>query len=96
MSDEIFVIHDEQRNCFFSTVRGKVSQLEYSIKDKRILDFYRIYVPPELRGIGIAAKITAKGMEIARDKGFLVRATCPYVANFIHTHTSEYNDIILH
>lgn len=47
------------------------------------IDFHHTYVPPSLRGAGIAALLTAAGLAWASAQGWRVIASCSYVARYI-------------
>ena len=50
-------------------------------------------VPPELRGRGIAEKLTRMALGDARMKRLKVVPACSYVAKFIQRH-AEYRDLV--
>jgi predicted GNAT family acetyltransferase len=47
------------------------------------VDFYSTYVPPGLRGKGLAEKLVRTGLAWAREQGLQIQASCWYVATFI-------------
>ncbi|MHB8578398.1 MAG: GNAT family N-acetyltransferase [Ignavibacteriaceae bacterium] len=49
--------HDKDNQRFFTIVDGRESYLQYLKVDKATLDYYKTYVPNELRGKEIAGKI---------------------------------------
>ncbi|WP_039913616.1 GNAT family N-acetyltransferase [Cellvibrio mixtus] len=51
--------------------------------DKASVDFYSTYVPPALRGKGLAEKLVYCGLKWAKEQGFHIEASCWYVAKFI-------------
>ncbi len=46
------------------------------------IDFCQTYVPPELRGKGLAEALVNSGLAWAKSQGFEVHASCWYVAKF--------------
>ncbi|GAA0441471.1 GNAT family N-acetyltransferase [Lentibacillus halophilus] len=57
------------------------------------LDVDHTYVAEELRGEGIAGKLTEKMVSHARDEGKTIKPTCPYVADKMEQ-TPEYQDML--
>jgi predicted GNAT family acetyltransferase len=49
--------------------------------------------PPELRGRGIAGRLTAAALADIRDRGQKVRPVCPYTVNYLDQHP-EYSDLL--
>lgn len=83
---------DEQR--FISIIDGHKCLLTYRItSDPKVWDFNHTYTAPELRGQGIAGKITRYAMEYARVNGIKVIPGCPYVKEFVKNHP-EYGDVV--
>ena len=73
-------IHDKNNNQFILQLQGLESVLQYRrLEDDRI-DFYRTYVPPELRAHGHAAQLVDVGIAWAREQKLNIEASCWYVA----------------
>jgi predicted GNAT family acetyltransferase len=85
--------HEPERNRFVLEMDGLASVLEYRQADPATLDYYRTFVPPALRGRGIASSITGAALRYARDAGLKVIPTCPFVASYIERHP-ELKDIV--
>lgn len=79
---ETIIIHDEENKKFVTTIDGYEATLEYKITNEKTINFYRTYVPDELRGKGIAGKLTNKGIEYAIEKRLKVIPGCSYVSSF--------------
>lgn len=47
------------------------------------VDFYHTFVPPSLRGQGVAAVLTAAGLTWAQQQNLRVVASCSYVARYL-------------
>lgn len=47
------------------------------------VDFNSTFVPPALRGKGLAEKLVRTGLAWAREQGYELHASCWYVAKFI-------------
>jgi predicted GNAT family acetyltransferase len=50
-------------------------------------------VPPAARGGGIASQLTAHALTFARDGGYRVVPSCPFVAAYIQRHP-EFRDLL--
>lgn len=92
--EELAIHHDASRKGFFAELKGKEAELTYRRADGNVLMYHHTFVPPELRGGGVAGKITRFALEWAREKGYKVKAMCPYVVSFLEKHP-EYDDIRL-
>ena len=90
---ETIITHDEENKKFVTTIDGYEAVLEYKIADEKTINFYRTYVPGELRGRGIAGKLTNKGIEYAMEKGLKVIPGCSYVASFFKKN-QQFNSLL--
>lgn len=85
MNDAIEVKRNETESRFESTVDGYLCVAEYSLREGEMV-FTHTFVPPELRGRGIAEKLVRAGLDHARHEGLRVVPACSYVASFIRRH----------
>ncbi len=90
---KIEIKHDEAGSKFFANVNGKEAYLRYLFAGKGIMNMIKTYVPPELRGQGIAAEVVHAGLEYAKEKGYSVIPTCSYVETYIERH-KEYEKLV--
>jgi predicted GNAT family acetyltransferase len=86
------VIHDKQNQKFYVIVDDLESHLEY-VKMNDMLDLNHTYVPYQLRGKGIAAKLVEAALEYARLNGIKIIPSCSYVAVYLQRHP-EYEDLL--
>jgi predicted GNAT family acetyltransferase len=84
--------HDEAGRRFVMERDGQTAELVYIEVDARTLDFHHTYVPPALRGGGLAGTLVAHALDWARASGRRVVPSCPYVAAFIRRHP-QYADV---
>ena len=49
----------------------------------RGVDFTHTWVPPALRGKGLAERLVREGLSWAKAEGLTIRASCWYVAKFL-------------
>jgi predicted GNAT family acetyltransferase len=80
---DVEIRHDEAQGKFFAETPGGEARLVYSRLDERTLDFRSTYVPPAARGRGLGALLVLRGLAYARDHGYMVVPTCPFVADVV-------------
>lgn len=81
-----YEIKQETRNKrFVSYIESYEAVVEYSLKNN-VIDLYRTFTPPKLRGKGIAGKIVRFALEYAKDNNLKVIPTCSYVKGYIDQH----------
>lgn len=86
------ITHDPAGRRFQADVDGATAYLSYRELPDRVLDFHHTYVPTAGRGRGIASQLTAHALEFARDGGYKVVPSCPFVAAYLRRHP-EYRDL---
>ena len=84
--------HDIEQNRFVSFIEGYEAVVEYTLKDS-VIDLYRTFTPPEMRGKGIAGKIVKYALEYAKENNFKVIPTCSYVRGYIERH-ENYKELL--
>ena len=77
---------DDDSGRFFVEVDGKEGYLRYSHRSTGTVDFQSTFVPPELRGEGIAAEIVEAALKWARSQGLKVVPSCSYVDHYLRKH----------
>lgn len=85
--------HESDRQRFVADADGGQGTLDYRRRDEKTLDFRSTFVPRELRGHGIGAKLVLHGLDYAREHGLAVIPTCPFVERVIEDHP-EYRDLV--
>lgn len=81
-TDPIQVQHNEAEQRFEVQMGGHLSVADYELEGNRMV-FTHTYVPPELRGRGIAEKLVRTALEHARATQKRVVPACSYVAVFV-------------
>jgi len=76
------VIHNEAEKRFEVWIDGYLSKLDY-IQDGKNFVITHVGVYPELRGQGVAGKITQVGLEYAKANSLRVIPMCSYAAAYI-------------
>ena len=85
--------HEPAARRFAADVGAEPAYLTYREIDGRTLDFDHTFVPRPLRGRGIASQLTARALEYARDGGYRVVPSCPFVSAYIARHP-EYQGLV--
>jgi predicted GNAT family acetyltransferase len=80
------VRHEPEAQRFVVEAAGGTGVIRYRELAGRVLDFNHTFVPPALRGGGIASRLTEHALDYARAHGYRVIASCPFVATFIERH----------
>jgi len=75
------IIHEN--NKFYTVVEGQECHLEYMIDSDDTMVFYHTYVPPSLRGRGLAMKIIKEGLDYAISKNMKFVPACSAVRTFV-------------
>jgi predicted GNAT family acetyltransferase len=81
----IVVRHNAAASRFEALVDGHLAVADYALQENRMI-FTHTFVPPELRGRGIAEKLVRPALEWARAEQRVVVPACSYVAAFIERH----------
>jgi predicted GNAT family acetyltransferase len=84
--------HQPEARRFVADVGGKSAYITYRELHGHLLELDHTYVPRESRGGGIASKLTVRALEYARERGYRVVPSCPFVAAYIERHP-EYRDL---
>jgi predicted GNAT family acetyltransferase len=82
MSSGIEIRHNAPASRFETEVDGHEAVAEYRIDGDRVT-FTHTFVPPELRGRGVAEALVRAALEEMRLQGRRVVPECSYVALFI-------------
>ena len=84
--------HDLAARRFEIVVDGHRSELDYVVEEARVV-FTHTFVPPELRGRGLAEQLVRPALAWARAENRRVVPACSYVAAFIARH-AEFQDLV--
>lgn len=82
MQPEAVVSHNSTASRFEVVLDGHLAVADYVLDGERMV-FTHTFVPPELRGRGVAEKLVRAGLEFARQHGRKVVPQCSYVAVFL-------------
>lgn len=76
------VLHDGTRQEFYVEYPEGKAFLHYE-RERDTLNFHHTFVPPELRGKGIAEEIVKAGFDFVEKNNLKVIPSCPYVARLV-------------
>lgn len=84
--------HDPGAAQFELSAEGEIATLQYHLDRGRMV-ITHTFVPPALRGGGMAAQLVRAALEEAREQGWKVRSECSYVSVFLQRYAEDYADI---
>lgn len=79
---EEFVLHDRDNSRFYLEIEDEVAFILYSKQPDGVLDFFKTYVPDELRNRRLAEKLMKAGIEYARSHQLKIKPSCSYVSHY--------------
>jgi predicted GNAT family acetyltransferase len=85
MSAASNVRHNPSARRYEVEIEGRLAVAEYEWRDGRQV-FTHTFVPPELRGRGVAEELVRTALEDARAAGRKVTPVCSYVAKYLERH----------
>ena len=101
------VHHDPDTQRFTIRMGNDVAELRYS-RDREpatpagdasagevIVGFDSVFVPPALRGRGVAGELAASAFAYAREAGWRVRPTCSYLSGSWVPRHPDVHDLII-
>jgi predicted GNAT family acetyltransferase len=83
---EIAVQHDEKARKYYTVIDGQESVCEYGETGEKTLNFWHTFVPPALRGRGIADELVRQALEDVLARGYKVIPSCWFVRVYIQRH----------
>jgi len=86
------VVHNVAEQRFELRVGEDLSVIDYGLVPGKLV-IYHTGVPPQLRGRGIAGRMTRAALDFARSENLQVEPRCSYAAAFIQKHM-EYSDLL--
>jgi hypothetical protein len=86
----ISIDHDTAAHRFSTTVDGLRAVLDYTLA-AGVMTITHTEVPPAIEGRGIAAQLTRKALDTAREHGWRVVPACSYAAAYLAKHPLDDN-----
>jgi predicted GNAT family acetyltransferase len=85
---ELTITHEEQAHRFICLDEGHECTVEYEQKNN-VMDIYRTFVHPDLRGRGIAEKLLVAAIDYARKNGLSIFPSCSYAVTYFRRHPEQ-------
>lgn len=82
MATNTTIEHHPQEQKFTLHEQNEEAVLQYRLSPGAV-DFTHTYVPPDLRGRGLAESLVRHGLKWAREQDYDIHASCWYVAKFL-------------
>jgi predicted GNAT family acetyltransferase len=85
--------HEPESGRFVAKLDGAEALLEYTLRGDHVRDYRHTFVPPALRGQGVAKDLVLYALDDARAQGVKIIPSCPYVAKVV-SENAEYADLV--
>jgi predicted GNAT family acetyltransferase len=83
------VEHLERESRFVVRTDDEDAELTYQQVGPTLIDVQHTYVPKSARGHGVAEALAEAAFRFARERGYRVVPTCPFVRRWLATHPDE-------
>lgn len=87
-------LHDKTACRFVLQTGQEHAFIEYRLLDNNSLDVCHTFVPPALRGKGLAAILMKAVCEHARAQGLKIVPSCSYADTYLKKNLQEYGSLI--
>ena len=87
------IIHDKEHNKFYLIKDGMESNVKYSMRDEKTIEYWRVYVPSEQRGKGQAAELAEAALNYAIQNNLSVIPSCSYMESYI-SRNDKFKDLV--
>jgi predicted GNAT family acetyltransferase len=85
------VRHDEKGHKFVAAIDGQEAEIRYEAEPDGTCNLAHTFVPPSLRGHGVAEELARQTLDQLRATGLKYRLTCPFLRAFVQRHP-EYRE----
>ncbi len=84
------ITHSQQagEGRFALPAEGAEAELTYRLEDG-VMVILHTFTPPALRGQGIAARLMARAVQTAKEKGWKIKPVCSYAAQWFRDHPEQ-------
>lgn len=79
------ITNNTSQNRYELAAEGSLAIADYRIEDSKLV-ITRVFVPDELRGKGIAAKVMEGVVADAKARGLAIVPVCSYAATYMQRH----------
>ena len=83
------VVHEEDHDRFVVHLDDEEAALTYLRAGPKVMEIQHTYVPEGERGHGVAEALATAAFQFARERGYRVVPTCPFVRRWLGTHPHE-------
>lgn len=83
------VENDEPRNRYSAQIDGQEAVIEYEKSGDHTLDLRHTFVPPALRGQGIAEELARQALADIRRRGYKLIPTCQFIQGYLESHPAD-------
>lgn len=87
------VRNNRSRHRYELEIDGAVAFASYR-ETANVITFTHTEVPEAMSGKGIGSQLAKGALQLARDAGEKVAATCPFISAYLKRHRAEYEDIL--
>jgi predicted GNAT family acetyltransferase len=87
------VLHDAAARRFRVPLDEGEGYVEYAERGPDTFELYHTVVPPAERGQGIGSSVVQHVLEYAREHGYRIVPSCPFVRSWLAEHP-EYQDLV--
>lgn len=81
MEDEVLLDLRREKGTFYLVIENKKATLSFSLTSGELIA-ESVFTPVELRGKGIAARLTGAMVDYAEKNGLKIYPVCPYVIEY--------------
>jgi hypothetical protein len=83
--EQVTIVHNPSAQRFEAQVDSHLAVLEYRLSGQ-VIHFTHTGVPSELEGRGLGSRLAKAGLDYAKEQGYHVIPSCPFVAAYIQRH----------
>ena len=87
--EPVKIEHDEREQRFFVRLADGDAELVYTRDDPKLMDIHHTFVPRSARGQGVAEALAEGAFRVARENGWRVIPTCPFVRKWLASHPEQ-------
>jgi predicted GNAT family acetyltransferase len=80
------VRHEPEAHRFVASLEGGEATIAYETDADGTLDLVHTFVPPDLRGHGVADELARQSLSRLKEEGTPFRLTCPFLRAYVLRH----------
>lgn len=96
--EQMFRIESEETDTagafFVLSMDRRIAELLWRKSGDSVIDIYRTFTDPSLRGKGVARELVERAVELAQERGWSIRPSCSYALKVLST-TPAYKDLLV-